>query len=557
MYRLLIVDDEPIIVDGLYDLFSNLRDIKLEIYRAYSSIEALDCMRKIKIDIVLCDISMPIMSGLELQREIKLQWPKCRIIFLTGFNEFDYIQEAIRNGSVDYVLKTEGDEAIIEAVKKAVKQIEEEVKADELIKKAKLNMFKALPVLQKKYLMDLLEGVSTWNPERDKIQFSELSIPLQAGEAIMLMISRIDNLDVNSNITEKMKAVYGIQSIADEYLSQMVNYISVIYDRTKLLWIIQPKTTDTGNSISDDADTSQNRTRLFVQGTMESIQKKCKEVLGVSASFAASGDYFCWNDVAEKFYSLNQSLNKSAGLEDELLIIDHIDPQEESSSESKEEYYIKYKLKKVSLLETYLESGQKKEFNELLKLMFKEIRNYTKISDGLYKEVYYSVAMVFLSHINRLNLEEKLRPNVDVDSLLNFNCKMDWEEMYGYFLRISELIFQRKKEDYEIHNSKIIEHIKKYIEENLDGDLSLTKFSEMLHFNPSYLSRIYKQLTGESISEYIAEVKFNKAREMLKDTSLKINEIAFALGFETPSYFTRFFKKKANLSPQEYRDSAV
>ena len=128
--------------------------------------------------------------------------------------------------------------------------------------------------------------------------------------------------------------------------------------------------------------------------------------------------------------------------------------------------------------------------------------------------------------------------------------------IYNVFENLSNKLFELKKEDHATHNYKTLDFINRYTEENIGGDLSLTKFSELLHFNPSYLSRMYKQCSGESISEHISEVKFNRAREMLKKSNLKINEIDIALGFETPSYFTRFCKKKINLSPQEYRESA-
>ena len=80
MYRLLIVDDEPIIVDGLADLFSSIHYVELEIYKAYSAVQALELMRKDRIDIVLSDICMPGMSGLDIQKEIKFQWPRSKMI---------------------------------------------------------------------------------------------------------------------------------------------------------------------------------------------------------------------------------------------------------------------------------------------------------------------------------------------------------------------------------------------------------------------------------------------------------------------------------------------
>lgn len=551
MYRLLIVDDEAIIVDGLVDLFSSLPDLELEIYKAYSAVESLELMKKDRIDIVLSDINMPGMSGLDIQKEIKLQWPRSKVIFLTGFNEFDYVQTAIRNGGIDYILKTEGDETIINAVKKAIDGIDKDILNEELVEKARNNMLKALPILQKKYVMNFLEGINNWHDIDVQDQFSELKIPLQAEKPSILMIARIDNLDLSLSMTEKMKIVYGVESIANKYMSQVVNSFSLVYESKKLVWVIQPNDEE-----KYDKGEEWNRIVVFVQGTMESIQKKCKELLGVSTSFAVSYIQSTWKNIPESFYSLNLTLNKSAGVEEELLLVDYntLKDNSDRSIKAEEEYIVRQKLQNTILLETYIESGQKLEFENQLKLIFEQTENHTPISLGLTSELYYTIAMIFLSYINKLNLAETIKPILDLNLLLKMEAHKSWEEIYVYFLSIANKVFELKKKEHATHNYKTIDFIKNYTEQNISGDLSLIRFSELLHFNPSYLSRMYKQCTGESISERIFEIKINKAREMLKKSNKKINEIAIDLGFETPSYFTRFFKKKTNLSPQEYRD---
>ncbi len=101
MYRILIVDNEPIIVDGLYHLFLEVGHLELDVHRAYSSAQALKLLEKHKIDIAFLDIHMPGMNGLDLQKKMQERWRKCKVIFLTGFNDFSYAQSALRHGVVD------------------------------------------------------------------------------------------------------------------------------------------------------------------------------------------------------------------------------------------------------------------------------------------------------------------------------------------------------------------------------------------------------------------------------------------------------------------------
>ncbi len=113
MYRLLIVDDEPVITNGLVQLFEENPEFELDVLKAYSAKEALAIAKKMKLDILVSDIRMPQKSGLQLVDELMYYWPMCRIIFLTGYSEFEYVQEALRKNVDNYILKTEGIDPIL------------------------------------------------------------------------------------------------------------------------------------------------------------------------------------------------------------------------------------------------------------------------------------------------------------------------------------------------------------------------------------------------------------------------------------------------------------
>ena len=126
MYNLLIVDDEPIIADSLSDLFTDYTGLEFEVSKAYSAKKALGILNTTRMDIVLTDIRMPGMSGIEMLEEIHGRWPQCKVIFLTGYDNFEYAYKAIEDKAFAYILKTEGDEKIIKVVEKAVYEIKKE-----------------------------------------------------------------------------------------------------------------------------------------------------------------------------------------------------------------------------------------------------------------------------------------------------------------------------------------------------------------------------------------------------------------------------------------------
>ncbi len=554
MYSMLVVDDEPIIADGLFELLKDFDGQELDIYKAYSGHEAFEIMMKTKIDIVMTDICMPNITGIDMQNKIRHQWPRCKVIFLMGFDEFDYRQTAIRNDGADYILKTEGDEVILKAVRKAVSDIEKELKDEQLVEKARKNMGMALPFLQKKYLLDIVEG-KEWCYENMDRQFKELEIPLDSRYPVLLMIGRVDIWSPDTGITEKMKIGYGIKNIAEEYLSKSANIISLEYDQTRVLWVMQPLRRDEG---CDGEDVWESLV-TFVRGTVESIQRSCRQLYDVPASFVVSSAQCVWEDTAKQFDLLKLTMNMSSGFSSEALVIAHkaqnVLADCKKSVEEDQEYLIRSQLKKMSSLEAFLESGQKDEFIELYSNIMDTVRKCNNVSYDLIKEVYYSISTLFLSYLNRWKMIDKSTCIVDLDRLMKIEVHSSMGEIIVYFSKFSEWIFERKKEDYDQNTNRIIAFIKNYTEQHLDGDISLTKLADLLHFNPSYLSRLYKKVTGKSLSEYISEVKICRAREMLKQNELKINEIASALGFETASYFTRYFKKCTNLNPQDYRET--
>ena len=123
MYRLLIVDDEPDVLQALYDMLLDHESLDLDVLKAGSAGEALEILNRERLDIVLSDICMPGMDGIELLRHVRENWPDCRMIFLTGHTEFSYIYQAEKLEAVSYILKTEGRQKIIDALDKAIGQI--------------------------------------------------------------------------------------------------------------------------------------------------------------------------------------------------------------------------------------------------------------------------------------------------------------------------------------------------------------------------------------------------------------------------------------------------
>ena len=138
LFRVLIVDDEPMVVDEVSALLASQENMCLDILMAYTAKDALEIVQKGRIDILITDIEMPEMSGLDLMKRVSAQWSECKLIVLTGYPDFNYAYEAIRNQASAYILKTEPDQHLLEAVNKAISEQRETMVSHEMDETQKL-----------------------------------------------------------------------------------------------------------------------------------------------------------------------------------------------------------------------------------------------------------------------------------------------------------------------------------------------------------------------------------------------------------------------------------
>lgn len=552
MYRLLIVDDESYIVEGLVELIQDYPSWELEVYRAYSALEALAWMERTKIDIVLTDIRMPGMSGLDLQAEVIRRWPRCKVIFLTGHHDFSYIHKALRNSGMDYVLKTEGDQAIIGAVEKALSSLNDDMEIKSMVVKADIQMREALPTLQRQYMWELLQGekqaVSTM-----KEQMLNLHIQLQPDDSVLIFLGRMDGRLDDMKISERMLILFAIQNIAEEYLRAYATVVSFHFDHNKLVWFIQPLKEEFPLD-NGDIQYRWKETIRFIHGTLESIQATCQQLLKMPVSFVSGNEPVMWEECADQFRTLKQLFSLDFGMEQELLLIYNESLEQYNKNNFFNDPNTTLQWKKMKILDEYWENGHLGEFAQALaEMMNVSVEHPNRIGDGIRLQVFHLVVSMFLAYLSKMGLSEQIGTEIDLSKLTRLEAHASWNDAIDYFIELSKLMMARKTLSSKKREHEVVRKIHRYVDSHLADDLSLTRLGELVDLNSSYLSRLYKQSTGIGLSEYIMNSRIEEAKRLLRDTSLKIIEISQILGFESAAYFTRFFKKDTGLTPKEFK----
>ena len=181
-YNLLIVDDEPLILESLYHMLVKRYGRKFLIYQAASADEALEQFKSIRVDLLMTDIRMPGMDGLSLVRIVEKEWPDCLTVFLTGHSEFEYARQAVSSRTIGYVLKLDGDRAIEEIIDKAYDRLEREYEEKSRYLKMSASWQEAAPLLRQDILKQMIT-TEKWTEKRknslyQKIQASGMELSM-------------------------------------------------------------------------------------------------------------------------------------------------------------------------------------------------------------------------------------------------------------------------------------------------------------------------------------------------------------------------------------------
>lgn len=551
MYRMLIVDDEAIIANGLFEIFSSLKEPELDVYRAYSGKEAMKLLSKTRIDIVLTDINMPGMNGLQLLSQIHQRWPNCRVIFLTGHNEFEYVYTAIQYEGVSYLLKTEGYDRVIQAVVNAVSEIEKSFRQDVMLQEAEKQLGTYRELLRGNFLNGIVRG-RFFEKEINQQQLNELEIPLDSGEHVLMLAGRVDNMPKGLPYSEKNRRLHSVGIITHQYFNGFIKYVHFTDENSYLIWFIQPI-----GQIRAENENPWDECVVYIKGSAELIQNTCVESLNASVSFALDDSPCRWREVPDRFEALKMVLNYRIGQDSGMLLTER-KAMEKDIQKNQEKGNTKLSSKRLQfeLLSETLEFGKKEDFFSLLNEITVELSRTQSMHNISAVEQYASIALILLSYVNRWNILQKVAFKIGIHKLMHYDEHESWKDAVNYLVQLAGVLFDIQRQEQEKRAQDVIGLIQKHINDNLGSqeEISLVRLAELVHFNPSYLSRLFKQIVGTNLSDYISDIRIKKAKHLLENKDMKINSVAEALGYGTAANFTRFFKKTVNMTPQEYRD---
>lgn len=534
MYKLVIVDDEEEVRKGI------IKKIEWNKYNfeiageAENGREALDLIEENIPDVVITDITMPLMNGLELAAIIREDFPTVKTIIITGFDDFKFAQQAIKYGVSDYILKPVMPKDIDDLMEKLKTQIDDEIAQKEDIIQLREHYNKSLPIIRDKFLTSLITG----KPEKNEVEkrISGFNLKLD-GKGFIVAAANIDAESINNNIygeddTELLK--FAVLNISQEILAR--HSPGEVFFHDDNLVII-------AGFQEYERTTILNKSFSLLEEIRQNVEKYLKITITTGlGSISASLD------------RLNDSYKTAlSALEYKLLIgsnrvifIEDIEPQNGSNllfDENKERHLI-----------SSIKLGSDNDVTEAVNALFEDISGI-KASFREY-QFYLMETVASIYRLSRdLQIDSSDIPGfntnlyAEIFKLNSINEIRDWIE--NICIRLMNYIARKR------HNTTetLLVKAKDYINNNYgDDELSIQKVANHLHISSSYLSMIFKKQTGETFLKYLVGVRLGAARELLSNSDLKTSEIAERVGYPDINYFSYFFKKNFGISLREYKE---
>lgn len=543
--NLLIVDDERYIVNYLFALIEEHIETDLNIQKAYSGAEALKILSVSKIDLMLLDIHMPGCSGLKLASQVSESWPRCHIIFLTAYDNFEYIYQANRLSNTSYLLKTESDETILTEVRRVIEMILKESQTEFLLDSTKSKDRLLTHLMQQNLLREILTGHdSSQICQELALAGSDFCLDFSRPVYLVYMVVHLRTIDEYAQNMSTFILEY--LTLAEELLDHSFSYAMLNLNHGNMLWFFQPAK-DFSKSIPNEL--------TFLKGCLEDLMNYSMTSLHRNVNLILYPQAVSLEHTSSTYSRLLQQLEiQNSGNTWTVSSVSVFEPVTDSETsvtfKTSDRNTASQKLQELSF---YLYQNTWSEYL----LTLHSLRDLCKKQKSMHAletiEIYLGISTTLISYITLYHLQEKLAPRTAIYPLYHLNDFSNWEEAFRYLEHFSAQLFDVLSLNATDKNEAVIQKIKNYIKEHLHETISLSTLSTIVNYNETYISRLFRQITGIKLSEYIYQERLKKAKYLLATSSDSIQTIASAAGFDSQQYFSLCFKKATGISPSEYQ----
>ncbi|WP_162987256.1 response regulator transcription factor [Metabacillus litoralis] len=509
MYRVLLVDDERIILEGISRII-NWGELGTSLIgTARNGLEAYDFIMKEQPDIVICDIKMPGMNGLQLVEKMAVEKPSIKFIILSGFNEFNYAKQAMEYGVKHYLLKPCNENSIMDALNKVIDELKRDAKREQFLLETKSRLDQVQPYVKKQLLKEFI--TSKFDSNRG-IHFYEKLLRVNFEEDfIRLIIFRIEG-------DYHYEHMFVIENLGEDLFSESVLSTSI---GENVLFLVNEQ--DFHN----------------LQEKIEQLRDHFFDIYKMDMTVAIS-EVDCITQVRRLYLEALECLGHRFYLGEGSIITKNDITHENRIND--------YEYDGQSLC-LFIKSGNLEKVESEISQFFNELTE-SRLSISLVRSYVMQIFLVMIQQSDSVSMQkymDKMSVLVDMDTI---------QQMKHFFLSTAKEITQGHYERHKSNHSAVIHKMIDLVEENIGNpELSLKWVANKVYMNADYLGKLFKQETGQKFSSYVTQERIKKAIEQIQlMDDVKVFAIAEMIGFgENPQYFSQVFKKFTGYSPSEYK----
>ena len=534
--KVFLVEDEMVIRRGIKNSIDWEKEGYIFCGEASDGELAYPMIIKEKPDILITDIRMPFMDGLELCKLVKKELPNIKILILSGYDEFDYAKEAIRLGVTEYLLKPISSGKLLEALNGVSESIRREKEDKDLVRKYMEEMRENTEHEKQKFFEQMIAGNLSMADALETGKKYEMN--LSAG-TYNLLLFRFTLGEEN----RKSGELLGEAEYAIEKLTERLEYVFE-FQRGVEGWAFL--------LMADNEEQMSERVKELSKD-LEEIMKNYSTI----AYFGGIGQPVArLRELEESFREAERALaarftmelNRIISVEDIRMAqnVDTLDDIEITSFGEIE--------KTRTMLEKFLNNGAEDEIDEFVDVYINELPEENLKSVLMRQYIImdaYIVMMSFCEKIEGIEGEMQAQSEELKNSMKTIQTL---EEIKNYIRMLLKKIIGVRDTISGRRYSDIIEIAKDQIRKTyMSDEISLNTIAAEVGMSPSYFSSIFSKEMGKTFVEYLTEIRMDRAKELLMCSSMKTSEIGYEVGYKDPHYFSYIFKKTQNCTPKEFR----
>nr|WP_281363497.1 response regulator [Paenibacillus lemnae] len=516
-----MVDDEPMILRSL-KVAIPWEELSMEVVgEARSGEAALALVREMQPHIMISDIRMPGMDGISLMKEVMMEHPQLIFIFISGYGEFEYAREALREGAFDYLLKPIDHDELTETVRKAQVSLQKQAENDKL-----MNSIQTLSLLARERMFtELIEGSRSPLLDMQWLSHNELD---QCWYMAVLQLDQYEKLERKWSRDEKRLWLFAIRNILEEWFEQSGGLTVFPFRSGEWLLLFPEGYKEHQEKLGQELISLIKRNTKLSASIGFSRTMAGMERLGEAYETAVGALY-------QRFYADSEGVYWAAPSRDST--IEHGSYPKQLEADMLESIRTLDRERMMHLadeLKVYLEHhgfqrhAAERILVELSVVLFRQFRHMKTGGDWSLE-----------GHLQDIHVAGTLKDMIVV-------LKLALERW------IQESMTRPAKED--VHS--VIHKAQVYIDEHYQKDLAIEEVSEITELSISHFCMLFKQVTGYTFVEYLTHCRIEKAKMILKNSQVKVYQVAPLIGYQDPRYFTQVFKKITGQTPSEYRESA-